>query len=165
MHGPLPLQMREDPRTRPHNEDQTCADYNPSVKNTRFVLLLMALVVWAGGCKKQIQSNEAVKAGIIKHLSQNAGLSLGAMDIEVSNITFREEEADVLVSFRPKGGDAAAGMQMRYTLEQKGGAWVVKRKADSGNPHSGTSAGQEATPPAPSSDLPPNHPPVGQQPK
>jgi hypothetical protein len=109
-------------------------------------------------CKKNIQTNEAIREGVIKHLANKKGLSLGSMDIEVSNVTFRENEADAIVSFKPKGGDAASGMQMRYTLERKGNEWVVKSRADSGAhsamPGMGQGGGQMPA-------MPPNHPPIG----
>jgi hypothetical protein len=120
-------------------------------------ILPVALALLAG-CSKNIQTNEAVRAGVIKHLSQNTGLNLAQMDIEVTSVTFRDNEADAVVGFRPKGG-AAAGMSMRYTLERQGNEWVVKKKADSGMGHGMAPA--EAPPASGGGDLPPGHPPVG----
>lgn len=128
------------------------------MKHARFAsfLLLPAFLLFLGGCKKNIQSNEAVKKGVIEHLSKNSGLQISGMDIEVSSVTYRDNEADALMSFKPKGGDAASGMQMRYTLERKGNEWVVKSKADSGMGHGG------AMPPAGAAgEMPPGHPPTG----
>jgi hypothetical protein len=120
--------------------------------------LALALASLAG-CSKNIQTNEAVRQGIIKHLSQNSGLNLASMDIEVTSVTFRDNEADAVVGFRPKGGGAMSGMSMRYTLERKGNEWVVRKKMDSGMGH-----GLMPPEPAPKQDnggLPPGHPPVG----
>jgi hypothetical protein len=115
-------------------------------------------------CKKNIQTNEAVRQAVVDHLAKRTDLALSGMDIQVSNVTFSEGKAVAMVSFTPKGGDAANGMSMQYTLEQKGGAWEVKSKADSsGGGHSGMGMpGGDATKgEAPPRELPPNHPPMG----
>jgi len=98
----------------------------------------MLAVVCLGGCRKNIQSDDAVRQGLMNYLSQNKNLSLTAMDIEVKQVTYRDNEADAVVLFKPKGGDASSGMSMRYTLERQGNEWVVKRKTDN-SPH-GTAA-------------------------
>jgi len=75
------------------------------------------------------------------------------MDVDVTSIAFKGSEADATVMFRAKGADASSGLQMRYTLEQKSGKWVVKEKAQaSGSPH-GAAAN-------PGGALPPGHPPM-----
>lgn len=134
-----------------------CGRYNHSVTQARWILSL-ALALLAG-CSKNIQTNEAVRDGVIKHLSQNSGLNLAQMDIEVTSVTFRENEADAVVGFRPKGAGAASGMSMRYTLERQGNEWVVKKKADSGMGHG--MAPPSSQPPAGEGVLPPGHPPTG----
>ncbi len=111
------------------------------------------------GCSKNIQTDEAVRAGVIKHLSQNSGLNLAQMDIEVTSVTFRDNEADAVVGFKPKGAGAASGMSMRYTLERQGNEWVVKKKADSGMGHG--MMPPAAAPAAGGGSLPPGHPPIG----
>lgn len=115
------------------------------------------------GCSKNIQTNDAVKQGVINHLSQNKGLQVASMDVEVTSVTFKDNLAEATVSFKPKGGAAASGMQMRYTLEKKGDAWVVQKKADSGAGHGGTMPGMGAPSPAgePPATMPPGHPPAG----
>lgn len=126
------------------------------MKYARLLLPLAALLL--GGCSKNIQTNEAVRAGVIKHLSNNKGLQVGSMDIDITSVTFRDKEADAVVSFKPKGGDPATGMQMNYTLEQKGGEWVVKPRAEKGGAHPGA-----AMPPSGMGgqvQMPPAHPPV-----
>ena len=69
---------------------------------------------------------------------------------------FKGNEADATVAFRAKGADPATGLQMRYTLEQKSGKWVVKDKPEGGvNPH-----GTPGSAPAGAAEgaLPPGHP-------
>lgn len=130
--------------------------YNLNVTPSRWIVPL-ALALLAG-CSKNIQTNEAVREGVIKHLSQNSGLNLSQMDIEVTSVTFRDNEADAVVGFKPKGAGAASGMSMRYTLERQGNEWVVRKKADSGMGHGMMPPSGE--PSAGQGDLPPGHPPV-----
>lgn len=134
----------------------------------------LALAVLAG-CSKNIQTNDAVKLGVVNHLSQNKGLQISSMDVEVTTVTFKDNLAEATVSFKPKGAAASTGMQMHYTLEKKGDAWVVQKKADSGAHGAGAPTGampegmvmpqgMGATPPstpAPAGAMPPGHPPAG----
>lgn len=122
-------------------------------------LLLALALAFLAGCTKNIQTNEAVRQGIIKHLSQNTGLNLASMDIEVTSVTFRDNEADAVVGFKPKGAGAMSGMSMRYTLERKGNEWVVKKKMDSGMGH-GLMPSEGAARPE-EGGLPAGHPPIG----
>lgn len=133
--------------------------YNRYVFQAR--LCTLAMVVLLAGCSKNIQSNEAVKKGVLDHLSQNKSLQMSSMDVDVTSVTFRGDEADAMVSFKPKGMDASSGMQMRYTLERKGNAWVVRKSGASGG---GMGHGAMAPPADGSSAMPPNHPPVGSAP-
>ena len=114
------------------------------------------------GCSSDIQNKEAVRQGVIDYLSANTGLSLASMDVEVTSVMFRGNEADATVAFRPRGSTGAgAGLQMQYTLEQSGGKWVVKGKAETGgSPHGETPGGESA----PGGGLPPGHPPMGEAP-
>lgn len=135
-----------------------CGRYNHYVTPAKWIVPL-ALALLAG-CSKNIQTNEAVRAGVIKHLSKNSGLNLAQMDIEVTSVTFRDNEADAVVGFKPKGA-GASGMSMRYTLERQGNEWVVKKKADSGMGHGMMPPSSQ--PPAAEGGLPPGHPPMGGQ--
>jgi hypothetical protein len=121
-------------------------------------LALALVVLFSAGCKKNIQNNDAVQQAIVNHLSKNKGISLGGMEIAVKTVNYRENEADAVVSFKPKGGDEMSGMEMRYTLERKNNEWAVKAKADSGGhgataPMGGMPGGGGA--------MPPGHPPMG----
>ena len=99
-----------------------------------------------------LQSKDAVRQAVLEHLSSRKGLDLnmGAMDLEVGDVSFRADEADATVSFRVKGSQTSA-MTMKYLLVREGSQWKVKPKADGapGNPH-GVAAPVE---------LPPGHPP------
>lgn len=121
------------------------------------------------GCQKDIQTKDAVRQGVMTYLTQNKNLSVSSMEIEVTQVTFRDKEADAVVMFKPKGGDAASGMSMKYTLEKVGSAWVVKKKADSGAHGATAPMGSGAMPmpsgampmPSTSGALPAGHPPTG----
>ena len=135
------------------------------MKQTLIVCILLA-VVSLGGCRKNIQTDDAVRQGILSYLSQNKNLSLNAMDIEVKQVTFRGQEADAVVVFKPKGGDPSSGMSMHYTLERQNGGWVVKKKADSGAHGATKAAPMSQIPlPTPSGAMPPGHPPMSAEPK
>lgn len=123
------------------------------------IAAVLGFALLFSGCSRDIQSKEAVRSGIISHLSSRAGLDIGSMDVEVTSVSFRGGEADATVSFRPKGSnDPASGMQMLYTLERKGNQWVVKGKREPGSsPHSGA----PDAPAGQSGQLPQGHPPVG----
>ncbi len=119
------------------------------------------------GCRKDIQNTAAVRQGILDYLAKRPDLV--AMDVSVSSVAFRKDEADATVFFRAKDGPPNNGMEVNYVLERKGNQWVVKGRAGSGgtgNPHGGAPNGMPmgenphgASPPgAPS--LPPGHPPV-----
>ncbi len=141
------------------------------MKRSLVALTLLAVFCLAG-CQKDIQTKDSVRQGILTYLTQNKNLSVNSMDIEVTQVSFRDKEADAVVMFKPKGGDAASGMSMKYTLERQGSLWVVKKKADSG-PHGEAAAkaleGGGSAPAAPGSmpmpsgsmPMPAGHPPTG----
>jgi hypothetical protein len=142
------------------------------VKRSLVALALLAVFCLAG-CQKDVQTKDSVRQGVLTYLTQNKNLSVNSMDIEVTQVTFRDKEADAVVMFKPKGGDAASGMSMKYTLERQGSLWVVKKKADSGA-HGAAAAGamgaggssmpmpSGAMPmPSTSGGMPAGHPPTG----
>lgn len=121
----------------------------------KYLAILLALLALPG-CNRGMESKEAVRQAIIDHLSKRSDLNIGSMNVEVTSVNFRPNEAVALVAFSPRGAAEGQGMSMRYTLERKGSHWVVKGRADSGqNPHGGTAP--------PAADLPAGHPPVGGQ--
>ena len=115
------------------------------------------------GCNRANQSQEAIRAGVIDYVATK--VNIGAMDVDVTSIAFKGSEADATVSFRAKGADPASGLQMRYTLEQKAGKWVVKDKAQAGGSPHGAATNPGGQPGSPHGDLgpgqvPPGHPPL-----
>ena len=137
------------------------------------VAIVSLLLVGCSGSGSQ--DKDAIRQGVIEHLTGKTGLDVGSMDVEVTSVTFDGDTADATVSFKPKGSDnPAALMQMQYKLERKGSHWVVTGKSgDAGSPHGGgmgappAGGGQNphgAAPP--SGEMPSGHPPVtGEKPK
>jgi hypothetical protein len=130
------------------------------VKSSFAVFALLA-VLGLTGCQKDIQTKDAVRQGILTYLTQNKNLSVNSMDIDVTQVTFRDKEADAVVMFKPKGGDASSGMSMRYTLERLGSTWVVKKKADSGHGMTAPTGAGSMPMPSGSMPMPAGHPPTG----
>jgi hypothetical protein len=92
------------------------------------------------GCGKNIDSKEAVRQGVVNYLSKRSDFL--AMDVSVTSVAFRQDEATANVHFQAKNNNApGAGMNMQYVLERKGSEWVVKGRAGSGNAHTGLPQG------------------------
>jgi len=136
----------------------------------RLLAICAVCALFLPSCAKDIQNKDAVRQGVVDHLKarKNLDLDLSSMQLEVTAVTFRENEADATVSFVPKGASASQGMSMKYTLVRSGDVWQVKQKAETTNsPHSGGAVanphGAESAQPgaAPAgSALPPGHPPM-----
>jgi hypothetical protein len=137
----------------------------------RFCALWAAILAigLSGGCNRGAGNpEEAVRQGVIDYLSKRANLNVAAMDVAVTSVIFRQNEADAVVAITAKGASAGQGMSMKYTLDRQGDHWVVKDKAEAGgSPHSAASAGPHGeTPPPMGGTLPPGHPAVdGTKPK
>ena len=73
--------------------------------------------------------------------------------------------AGVIDYVATKVADPASGFQMRYTLEQKAGKWVVKDKAQAGGSPHGAAVNPGGQPASPhgspgAGQVPPGHPPL-----
>jgi hypothetical protein len=135
--------------------------YNRIVKLFHFAAALAFVLSACGG---NVHNTEAIRQSIVDHLSsrKNLDLDMSAMDLQVTSVAFRENEADATVAFKPKGSAGPALMSMRYTLERKGNQLVVKNKSEAGaSPHGAGGAGPQESAPG---QLPPGHPPVQQPP-
>jgi hypothetical protein len=154
---------------------------------TRLTLALglAAALFVAGACRKQASDNDAIRAGILQHLTAIGTLNMSAMEMDVRSVSVNGNQAHAEVEFRPKtGGPPGAGMHVAYNLERRDGAWVVLKSQSLGgmiqhpdpsqNPHtnqdvhSGTMPNfNEILNPSgapPQGTLPPGHPPVTSQP-
>jgi hypothetical protein len=116
------------------------AGYNRVVRIGCVALLMVCLA----GCNRGVQNKDAVRQGVLDHLSQ-LQLNVASMNVEVTSVEFNGNQAEATVSFSPKGGNATQGMSMRYQLELRGGRWVVVGRKDAGSsPHGG---GMPSAPP------------------
>jgi hypothetical protein len=120
----------------------------------KFLAVVGLLCCALAGCNRATQNKEAIRQSVVDYVSTK--VNVGSMDVEVTSVTFKGNEADATVDFRAKGSPAGSGLEMHYTLEQKSGKWVVKDKAEaSGNPHGAMpNAGGGGA-------LPPGHPSMG----
>lgn len=120
-----------------------------------WAIFLGALLLLTGACKKS-DDKEAIRAGVMKHISAMSGLNVNNMDIAVTQATVNGNTAQANVDIRAKNGDPnAPPMQLVYNLQKQGNEWVVtKSEAGGGMQH-----------PAPGSmppgNLPPGHPSTG----
>jgi hypothetical protein len=103
--------------------------------------------VLLAACAKAPQNQDAVKQAIIDHLGKRNDMLAQSMKIDIVSVSFRDKEADAIVSVSPKEG--GAGIQMNYSLLMEGGKWTVK--PSTANPH-----GKDGMP---SGELPAGHPP------
>ena len=78
-------------------------------------------------CKKQTNDSDAIRAGILQHLTSIGTLNMSAMDMDVRSVAVTGSQAHAEVEFRVKtaGAPASDGMQVDYDLEKRGDAWVV----------------------------------------
>lgn len=154
------------------------------MKRLALALGLAGALFAAGGCKKQASDNDAIRAGILQHLTSIGTLNMTAMDMDIRSVSINGNLAHAEVEFRPKSGGApGTGMQVGYNLEKRDGAWVVlKTQAVGGmiqhpdpnqNPHQNQDVHSGGLPkfndilnpsgtPAQGA-LPPGHPPVTSQ--
>ena len=116
---------------------------------------LTGLVLLTIACGKHLNDQDAIRASIDKHLTEQAGLNLSAMDREVKNITVNGNTADAQVEFRVKGGDAS--MQVQYSMQKDSSGWKVMSSKPM--PGMGAHPGSDG-PPASGDSMPQGHPPV-----
>jgi hypothetical protein len=154
------------------------------MKRLALALSVAVALFAASGCKKQASDNEAIRAGIMQHLTGIGTLNMTAMDMDIRSVSVSGNQAHAEVEFRPKtGGAPGAGMQVDYNLEKRDGAWVVLKSQPLGgmiqhpdpsqNPNQNQDVHSGALPkfndilnpsgtPAQGA-LPPGHPPVTSQ--
>jgi hypothetical protein len=138
--------------------------------NRALIATALAAFFLLAACHKDIQNTEAVQRGMMNYLAKKSGLS--AMDVSVTSVSFRENEADATVHFQARGStSASSGISMKYVLERKGNEWVVRGRSgvgaganphgDAANPH-GDMGGMGASPQAGGGmpALPPGHPAI-----
>jgi hypothetical protein len=107
------------------------------MKRVALVLGLVAALSVSGGCKKRPSDNDAIRSGIMQHLTSVGTLNISAMDVDIRSVSVNGNQAHAEVEFRPKtGGAPGPGMQVGYNLEKRDGNWVVlKSQALGGMQH------------------------------
>jgi len=116
--------------------------------------ILLAIVVLAG-CGNGLKTRDKVQEAIVHRLETSSGLDMNSLDVTTTSVRFDKNMAYATVAFHPKGDSSvSSGMVMKYTLEDRGGKWVVVNVADSQG-HGMTGHGAASGAP-----LPPGHPPV-----
>jgi hypothetical protein len=155
------------------------------MKRSFAAALLVASFFLTDGCKQQPHDKDAIRAGILQHLTSVGTLNISAMDMDIRSVSINGNQARAEVEFRPKTGAApGAGMQVTYNLEKHDGSWtVLKTQAAGGtiqhpdpnqNPHQNGAVHSGSLPnfsdvlnptgaPAQGA-LPPGHPPAASQP-
>jgi hypothetical protein len=145
----------------------------------KLIALLATVLVLAGCGRGGVENKEAVRQAVMDYLSKRTNLNMSSMNVDVTSVTFKGNEADATVAFSPKGGGAGSGMSLRYALERQGNRWVVKGRAGSGGhgaggsmPMPGMQGGGQQMPgmqggaqAPPSGEMPAGHPPVQGTPK
>ncbi len=126
----------------------------------RILISIVALILCCVpivGCRKAQQDDKAIRAALEKHLSERGNLNMAAMDMDIKQLKVEGNRAEAQVEFRVK--PSGPSMQMAYTLERQGDAWVVRgaTPAGGGMDHPPTGTG---TPPSGAGDLPAGHPPM-----
>ncbi len=131
------------------------ASYNQTM--LRPSAALVAAAVLLAGCGKDIRSKEKVQEAIINRLQTRSGLDLKSLDVTTTSVSFEKNMAYATVAFHPKDDPRVnSGMVMKYTLENRGGKWVVVNVGGA----SGHGGMEHAAPGA--DQLPPGHPPIDQ---
>jgi hypothetical protein len=149
------------------------------MKRIASLLSIVGLLVLFGGCKKQESDEDGIRSGINQHLASLKTLNLDAMDMNITNVFIRGNEAQAQVEFKPKTGAAqGAGMQIAYSLQKQNGLWVVQNTQALGVSTQHPAPGENATSPSSgsmpnfrdlvpdggnSNSLPPGHPPKSDQ--
>ena len=112
-------------------------------------------------CKSKTDENEAIRQGVMKHLTALNMLNVSNMDVKITQATINGNQAQAQVEIRSKGGDPnAAPMQIGYALEKRGEEWVVLKSTGMGGGMQHPGPGE--TPPAGSMPgaMPSGHPNV-----
>jgi hypothetical protein len=113
----------------------------------------LAAILLAAGCSRSIDTPEAVKQGVINDLGKR--MDIQNMDVSVESVSFRDREADAVVSFAPKGAPRTQGMSMRYRLQRTGNEWHIAGRSSGDLQHHAQQGGEG------SGQLPAGHPPLG----
>jgi len=114
----------------------------------------LAAILLVAGCSRNIDTPEAIKQGIIHDLAKR--MDIQNMDVNVDSVSFRDREADAVVSFAPRGSPRSQGMSMRYRMQRTGNEWHIASRSSGDLQRHAEGAGEGG-----GSQLPAGHPPIG----
>lgn len=86
------------------------------------------LILSLAGCHRGVESNEAVRQGVLDYLATK-GMTAAAMEINVTSVKFNGDKADATVSFAAKG-TGAGQMTIQYHMALKDNKWAVVGRQD-----------------------------------
>jgi hypothetical protein len=101
----------------------------------RFLVAMLTFAAFStvSGCKNHPSDNDAIRAGILQHLTAVGTLNISAMEMDIRNVSINGNQAHAEVEFRPKTGAApGTGMQVAYNLEKRDGSWTVLKTQAAG---------------------------------
>jgi len=84
--------------------------------------------VLCSACNRAGENKQAVRDGIVQHLSKNAALDINQLNVDVTDVKFNGNTAVAAVSIKPKSAPEQ-GMTMSYTLARHGDKWEVQGRA------------------------------------
>lgn len=119
--------------------------------------VLLAIAVLAG-CGNSLKTRDKVQEAIVHRLETSSGLDMNSLDVNTTSVRFDKNMAYATVAFHPKSDSSvSSAMVMKYTLEDRGGKWVVVNVADSQGHGMAGHGAASGTP------LPPGHPSVNSE--
>jgi len=74
---------------------------------------------------------DAITEAIQKHLADNKGINMAAMDVTLDSISINGDQAYADAAFRLKQG--GTGMKMTYFLQRNANGWLVMRSQPGGD--------------------------------
>lgn len=75
--------------------------YNRNVKaSTSTAIALVLSIAWLNACSHGLDNKEAVRQGVMNYLAKRTDLL--AMDVSVTSVAFRQDEATATVHFQAK---------------------------------------------------------------
>jgi hypothetical protein len=134
---------------------------NVGMKRVFLASLLSVALLYISACKSKSDEREAIRRGVVQHLSSMQGLNLPNMEINVTQYSVNGAQATAQVEIRAKGAEGASGtMQLAYNLERRGAEWVVVKSAPAGGSLQHPAQGDMP----PGAAMPPGHPAVNGSP-
>lgn len=84
----------------------------------------------ASGVPTASPDEAAIRAAIERHLKENSGINMSAMDMALDSVSMQGDQAQANVTFRLKQGGTT--MQMSYFLSRHAKDWLVMRSQPGG---------------------------------